>query len=129
MDKNNETIVHRLGGVHKVVGVIDKTGLKDPDAILDTGIKIVDVVPEAIEWWENIGRDMMLAHRHSDECGGKGISSDPNNENFLPSGILGGKPWDELIQHERLFIVKQYHHQKYRLPMKEAKSGTSGIII
>lgn len=119
--------VKGLGGVHKVKGLIDKNS-HDSDAVLDTGIKVSQVVKEAKEWWEKSGRDQMRAYRFSKNSGGKGISADPHDANFIPSGITQGLPWDELTKDECLSIVKNFHHQKYRIPQREEKNALIGIV-
>lgn len=119
--------VKDLGGTHQVHGLIDESSY-DSDAELDTGVKVKDVVKEAAVWWDSKGRDLMNAHRFSESVGGKGISADPNHQDFIPSGITRGLPWDELTKEECVSIVKNYHHQMYRKPMQEVKDACAGII-
>jgi hypothetical protein len=110
-----------LGGV-KQRGLLDWSKY-DSDAVLDTGVPVCVVVEEARRWWESVGRDEMRRHRLSARAAGKGISHDPHSANFLPSGLVQGLPWDSLSRDECVQIVKQYHHQKYRMPKRDAERG------
>lgn len=88
----------------------------DPDARLDTGMKVKDAIASARHWWDKTGRHAMR------KDGGKGhavaVSLDPEDPNYIPSGILNGEPWDTLNNRERLFITKAWHHEHIRKPQQ-----------
>lgn len=95
------------------VGEIEKGGK------LDTGMKAEEAVRRACNWWESKGRTEMRLHqmRQAEPVGGSNNGAgasfavlDPDNPNFLPSGIINGLPWDQLTRDEKLRVVKAWHH-------------------
>ncbi len=80
----------------------------DFDERFESGMKMRDAIANACYWWNKTGRHIMR------KDGGKGsdisVSLDPDSDNFSPSGILNGEPWDALDNRERLQIVKAWHH-------------------
>jgi hypothetical protein len=97
----------------------------DLDQKLDTGMTAVEAVRRAEHWWEKTGAKEMRLHglRHTQTVGGSlhGIggafaSLDPKSENYLPSGIIHGKPWDDLTKREKAMVVKAWHHFYIRKP-------------
>jgi len=88
----------------------------DPDARLDTGMKVREALANASHWWGKTGRHVMR------KDGSKGLdvswSTDPDSPNYVPSGVLNGEPWDVLNTRERLFIVKVWHHEFVRKPQQ-----------
>lgn len=86
----------------------------DPDARLDTGMKVAEALRRTASWWDKTGRHLMR------KDGAKGasaaVSLDPGDPNYIPSGILNGEPWDTLTTRERLVIVKHWHHFNIRKP-------------
>ncbi|HKY45619.1 MAG TPA: hypothetical protein VJM50_21195 [Pyrinomonadaceae bacterium] len=77
---------------------------------LDTGMKVTEALHRAEQWWQAKGR--FLIKKHDSET----ASLDPENANFIPSGIVNGLPWDELTKREKLHITKAYHHEFIRKP-------------
>lgn len=90
----------------QVSNVVASSGI-DLDERLDSGMKVREAIANACHWWNRTGRQMMR------KDGGKGsetsASLNPDNENFIPSGIVNGLRWDELNQRERAQIVKAWH--------------------
>lgn len=84
------------------------------DDRLDTGMSVKEALAKASYWWGKTGRHAMR------KDGGKGLevsfSLDPDSENYIPSGILNGEPWDVLTKREKLTIVKVWHHFFVRKP-------------
>lgn len=85
----------------------------DPDARLDTGMKVKEAIRRAAGWWEGSGRKLMKL---------KGMSKtafatlDTSSENYNPSGLLAGLEWSALTKREKLMVVKTYHHFSVRKP-------------
>jgi len=94
-----------------------KQGLGDLDDRLESGMKIRDALANASYWWGKTGRHMMKKHDAKAEA--VFASADPNSENFMPSGIVNGEPWDNLDLRERLFLVKSWHYHFIWKPQKE----------
>lgn len=99
--------------------------LLDGDAKLDTGMKVTEALARASAWWSKTGRKEMKSHakrhKHSPASSTPGIggafaSLDPDSENFLPSAIIQGEPWDQLDKREKLLVVKVWHHFNIRVP-------------
>lgn len=97
----------------------------DPDGKLDTGMTAKEAVQRAEHWWDTVGAKEMKMHklRHTQTPGGSlngigsaFISSDPDDPNFLPSGIAAGRPWLTLTKNEKARVVKAWHHFYIRLP-------------
>lgn len=84
----------------------------DPDARLDTGMKVSEALQHAQKWWDKTGRHQMR------KDGGKGsdksVSLDPASSNFIPSGILNGEIFDALNKREKTQVVKAWHHHYVR---------------
>lgn len=92
---------------------------------LDTGMSAQEAIQRATNWWETKGRKMMQTElkRQAGAVGGSNngagsafASSDVESANFLPSGIIHGKPWDELNRREKQQVVKVWHHFNIRKP-------------
>jgi len=103
----------------------DILSLGDLDDRLDTGMKVKEAIHRASQWWESTGRAEMITQkrRQAKPVGGadKGAgasfaSDDEDNINFLPSGLLHGKPWAELTRNEQIRVVKSWHHFHIRNP-------------
>lgn len=88
--------------------------ISDPDQVLDTGMKVREALASACYWWNKTGRRMMK--NHDARSAAEKVSLDPGSDNFIPSGIVNGEPWDHLSQRERLIIVKHWHHFYVRNP-------------
>lgn len=93
----------------------------------DTGMKVSEAIKRAEHWWETIGAKEMQAHKkrqkHSTAAntaglGGSFASLNPDDPNFLPSGILHGHKWDDLNKQEKLSVTKIWHHTHVRIPDK-----------
>lgn len=88
----------------------------DPDARLDTGMKVSEALASASHWWGKTGRHAMR------KDGSKGsdhvVSRDPDSPNYIPSAILNGEPWDLLNRTEKAFVVKAWHHEFVRKPQQ-----------
>jgi hypothetical protein len=94
---------------------------------LDTGMRPEEAIRRATNWWNNKGRRTMKLHlrRQSEPVGGSNngagvafASQNPDSENFLPSGVIHGVPWDELTRDEKLRVVKAWHHEHVRKPQE-----------
>ena len=90
------------------VSIVGVTIARDLDDRLESGMKVREAIANACYWWNKTGRQMMR------KDGAKGseiaVSLNPENDNFSPSGILNGQPWDQLSQREKAQIVKAWHH-------------------
>ena len=95
----------------------------DPDQRFDTGMKVGEAIRRAREWWTRTGaREMALQGMRQAKkptspakgLGGAFASLDPDNANFLPSGIIAGLDWDALDKREQLMVVKVWHHYYVR---------------
>lgn len=93
------------------------SGPLDLDDRLESGMKVREAIASACYWWNKTGRQMMR------KDGAKGseiaVSLNPENDNFSPSGILNGRPWDQLTQREKAQIVKAWHHFYVSKPQTE----------
>ncbi|MBX2835046.1 MAG: hypothetical protein KTR28_08770 [Micavibrio sp.] len=101
--------------------------LSDPEMRLDTGMKVQEALKRAEHWWNKTGSKeaQIQLKRQKKSVGGldngAGVSfasSNQDDPNFLPSGIIHGKHWDELTKREKLMITKSWHHFHVRLPDK-----------
>lgn len=97
----------------------------EPEGKLDTGMKASEAIKRAEHWWETKGaKEMTLNNLRQQETPGgsnRGLGSqfaslNPNDPNFLPSGILAGRPWDVLTKREKLAVTKIWHHYFVRKP-------------
>jgi len=98
----------------------DKTHTSD-EARLDTGMKVGEAINRAAGWWDSKGRAMIRDKNFaSDNPGYQFFNPDPRNteeaKNWLPSGILAGKPWVDLNKDEKLQVTKFWHHHHVRVP-------------
>ena len=98
----------------------------DKAAKFDTGMRVDEAVRKAQAWWGEWrgairdGFNQTTATRAV--APGKrapGFVIHDAHKDFLPSGILSGKPWDQLAETEQLAIVKIWHHNHVRMPAKE----------
>ena len=90
---------------------------------LDTGMKPGEAIARAEAWWEKTGRKLMIAQaQRAGATPKEGINAfqslNPDNPNFLPSGILNGEPWDLLTTREKMMLTKAWHHFAVRRPDK-----------
>lgn len=91
------------------------------EAKFDTGMRVKEAVQQAAFWWNNKGRtyikDKNLA---SDNPGFKAFNPDPKSieeaDNWVPSGVLAGKAWDDLSKTEKIAVTKHWHHNHVRVP-------------
>lgn len=86
--------------------------ISDPDQKLDTGMTVREAIANACYWWGKTGRHAMKRHGIAEAVS----SLDPDDQNYIPSGIVNGEPWDVLNNRERAFIVKAWHHHFVRKP-------------
>ena len=98
----------------------DKTHISD-EAKLETGMKVGDAINQAAVWWQTKGRALIMdKNLASDNPGYKFFTPDPKTDeeakNWLPSGVLAGKPWDDLTKSEKISVTKFWHHHHVRVP-------------
>lgn len=91
------------------------------EATLDTGMTVKEAVAQAAFWWENIGRQLMRDRNEGTDNPGYGsFTANPKTteeaDNWVPSGILEAKSWDDLNKKEKLTITKHWHHNNVRVP-------------
>lgn len=103
----------------------DIINIGDKEMRLDTGMKVQEAVKRAEAWWGKTGmrEAQQQLKRQSSAVGGanKGAGSafaskNPDDPNFLPSGLIHGQPWDALNKREKMMIVKAWHHFFVRKP-------------
>lgn len=88
---------------------------------LDTGMKVGEAISRANVWWDQKGRRLMQG-RNLDKQNRAFQFFNPNPRtpeearNWLPSGILAGKPWVGLTKAEKLQVTKFWHHHHVRVP-------------
>lgn len=90
---------------------------QDPDAKLDTGMSAKEAMERARIWWQKTGRRLMretAEHQLSHNAGF--ASENPDDPNYLPSGVINGVEWDQLTKREMLTIIKHWHHFYVRVP-------------
>ena len=102
------------------IAAADKTHTSD-ETKLDTGMKVGEAIQSAAVWWELKGRALMMdKNKASDNPGFGSFTPDPSNDeeakNWLPSGVLAGKPWTDLTKEEKLRVTKIWHHHHVRVP-------------
>lgn len=116
--KNLPTLIIPKSNEH-IVAILD------PDARLDTGMKVGEAIQRASAWWEGNGRSIMQTElkRQATQIGGPDngaggafASNNVDSLNFLPSGVIQGKPWEALTDRECVMIVKAWHHFNVRNP-------------
>ena len=96
---------------------LDDAETSDSSARLDTGMRVNEAVRRAEEWWDRMARKEMRKHGQRQAEKGRAFATlNPDNPNFLPSGIMHGFKWDDLKRHEKLRVVKAWHHHMLRVP-------------
>ena len=103
--------------------VVSRDPLKLEDR-LDTGMTVREAIANACYWWSKTGRHMMKkAGSHKTPFS----SLDPSTpDNFMPSAVVNGEPWDHLNDREKLLIVKAWHNEFVRgrdLPSPQQKGN------
>lgn len=109
---------------------------RDPDARLDTGMTVKEAVDRTRKWWGASGRHLMVEKQAHQSKAARSVfaSLDPEDANYLPSGIISGLEWDVLTLREKLRLVKFWHHFFVRnpdiigTPEHEYKFGQTGKI-
>ena len=76
---------------------------------LDTGMTVREAIASACHWWNRTGRQMMKK-----AGSGKNPFSSADPDNFMPSAIINGEPWEYLGEREKLLIVKTWHNEFVR---------------
>ena len=108
----------------------------DPHAKLDTGMTAGEAIRRTRFWWDQYGRKMMIekAEDQVSAMRSQFATLDPDDDNFLPSGILAGLEWDILSKREKLRLVKVWHHFNIRnkdiigSPEHEYKFGQGATV-
>lgn len=91
-------------------------GGNDKDARLSSGMTAEEATNRAMAWWELKGREIMRQQRlHGSKNAGAFNVKDPDNPNFIPSGIIAGKMWNDLTREEKMRIVYLWHHHVIRV--------------
>lgn len=90
---------------------------------LDSGITVDEAVRCAERWWEQFGRHMMKRVANTEQGKGKfipvsaagpAIAIKGEKTVTIRSGILEGKPWDELTRDEKLRVVKNWDREVFQ---------------
>jgi len=92
--------------------------------VFDTGMKVNDAMAQASHWWAKTGRRLAQTELKRQQQplgtdkgnGGAFASLDPDDLNFLPSGLIHGQPWDVLTKREKMMLIKAWHHMFIRKP-------------
>ena len=84
----------------------------DVSARLDTGMTVAEAVERTKAWWNRTGRGLMRQQQDGSQSFARSAfaASDPDDPNFIPSGILNGWEWGRLTRREKLRLVKYWHH-------------------
>lgn len=139
--RDRETLSDALiGGTLPVLPmnpIIDHRDVRhDSEARLATGIRIDQLVRETERWWTSKGRKAASHSRRSQVRQRRGVRTnwgpftlDPDDGNFLPSGLIHGWPWDRLSKDEKLRCVKAYHEIRYAKPKRQAEGHLPSIIM
>lgn len=99
----------------------------------DTGMTIREAVHHTQAWWLKTGQKEMKLHKMRQKnsvanatkgLGGEFASEDPDSDNFMNSGIIHGRNWDDLDKREKLQLIKHWHHEHIRKPQQLAPSAT-----
>lgn len=124
-----------LGGRLPVIAkneTLDAPGVRHfDDTRLITGISVSQLVQQSEAWWRRVAvknlremRQSTVRQARSRLHNYKGpITLDPDDPNFLPSGILNGADWDHLTKEEKLQVCKAYHEIRYAKPMRDAETA------
>lgn len=80
------------------------------DRLPVSGMTKAQLLGAARFWWDNVGRDMQREARDRKR---DGIKNDEELKH--ESGILFGKPWDELNRREQFDVAKAYHREWCRV--------------
>lgn len=97
----------------------------DPDAVLDTGMRVREAAARAAFWWDTKGRAIMLKKEKNKAF----ASTEDHDPNFVKSGILTGQPWDALTQREKLQVIKSWHHFFVRRPDRLDKDPNAAFRL
>jgi hypothetical protein len=92
--------------------------VSDPAARLSSGMKVTEAVKLASAWWDETGRHIIDTKFNKRRMQGtvramgvsSGIHIRLSDIDIIPSGILRGKPWAELVNREQLQVIKIWHH-------------------
>lgn len=84
-----------------------------PDARLSTGMTLREATARASDWWQRSGRKMMIDMRAHQKKKNRleFTSQNPEDPNYMPSGILHAVEWDSLTEREKYAITAQWHSQ------------------
>lgn len=96
--------------------IIAYTGRNDER--LSSGMKLGEAMHKACHWWATKGRLMMedMKRHQIRTTGGAFASADPDNPNFVNSGILNAKPWSALNGREKVEVMVQWHNSHVKIP-------------
>ncbi len=123
-----------LGGRLPVIATnetLDAPGVRHfDDTRLATGISVAQLVQQAEQWWTRIGARNFRGMRMSGVRSARSrlekyrgpITLNPDDPNFLPSGLLNGMQWDHLSKAEKLQVCKAYHEIRYARPMRDSEA-------
>ena len=102
-------------GIHDLTDELNLGG-NDKDAKLSSGMTAEEAVTRASAWWEMKGREIMRQQRlaGSKNAGAFNVK-DPDDPNFIPSGILAGKSFADLTRQEKMRVVYIWHHHVIRV--------------
>lgn len=103
----------------------DITNIGSGEDRLDTGMTVKEALKRAEAWWGKTGmreaqqqlkRQRSAVGGANNGSGSAFASQNPDDPNFLPSGLIHGQPWDALTKREKMMIVKAWHHFHIRKP-------------
>lgn len=102
-------------GIHDITDELAVNG-GDPDERMTSGMTVGEAVERAAAWWEVKGRRIMAQQRLKGSVNAGAFNvTDPDDPNFIPSGIIAGKAWGDLTRDERLRVTKSWHHHVIRV--------------
>ena len=92
--------------------------MSEEPARLSSGMKVTEAVQRALSWWDKTGRHIIDKEFNKLRMQGtvrlmavsSGIHIRRDDIDIIPSGILQGKPWAELVNREQLQVIKIWHH-------------------
>ena len=95
------------------------------DEMLASGMTGREAVARAERWWDDVGRGLVSREftkqrkrRMNGGTPGVPLMIVKEEEIDAFSGILAGKPWRDLKEHEQLRVTHVWHHHHVLVPMQ-----------
>lgn len=89
----------------------------NPDERLSSGMKLGEAMKSAQEWWIKKARRMFfdMKQHQIKTTGGEFVSGNPEDRNFINSGVLNALPWGDLNSREKVEVMVAWHNSHVKV--------------